>query len=72
MIGGDMSKTFEEWLEEWHIELYPQILDDDLPDAFDHWLSSLDTEELLKYGKVYGVEMFLAGKREVLEALKVK
>ena len=29
-------KTFEEFLNDKHIELHPAVLDDDLPDSFDN------------------------------------
>lgn len=46
-----MKKTpFEDFLKEKHYEMFPQLLDDDLPDAFDNWLGTLDGEDYIKYG----------------------
>lgn len=47
-------KNFEEYLKEIHAELFPQLLDDDMPDHFDDWLGSLDGEEYINYADLYG------------------
>lgn len=60
------ERTFEDWLQEFHIKLYPQILDDDLPDAFNDWLQQLDVDELLRYGNLFAKEQNLAGQSYVL------
>ena len=39
---------FEEFLQEKHEE-YPELLDDDLSDAFEEWLEQLSTDEIIKY-----------------------
>lgn len=38
--------TFEEYLKDIHMDENPTILDDDLPDHFDNWLSQLTDAEL--------------------------
>lgn len=45
-----MVKTikFKEYLAFVHNELYPQVLDDDLPDHFDDWIGSLEVDEIKK------------------------
>jgi len=45
--------TFEEYLETIHFEENPQLLDDDLPDAFNDWLGELDNDELIIYADQY-------------------
>jgi len=48
-----MNKTkylFESFLENEHHLAHPEVLDDDLPDHFDNWLTSLDGEELIEFG----------------------
>ena len=55
------KRTFEDYLEEWHIKLFPQILDDDLPDAFNAWLSSREPQDIIDYAENYGKEQYLAG-----------
>jgi hypothetical protein len=49
--------TFEEYLGNIHAEKFPTILDDDMPDHFDDWLSRLDVSELMVYGQRYGIEI---------------
>ena len=56
--------TFTEYLEQKHSQLNPMVLDDDLPDSFDSWMSELEQDDLLTYGTDYGNEMFDAGKNK--------
>lgn len=42
---------FENHLKDIHYDLYPGVLDDDLPDHFDNWVSSLELAELIKYAE---------------------
>lgn len=46
------SATFEKWLQEHFSRLHPEVLDDDGPDAFDNWLSELDSEEIVALGEL--------------------
>ena len=48
-----MKKTFEQSLQEKHVEENSQILDDNLPDSFERWLEQLSTDELIKYADEY-------------------
>ena len=43
-----MTKTFDDFLKSKHMEEYPAILDDDLPDHFDKWYENLSKDELDK------------------------
>jgi len=45
--------TFEQYLQQQFGEQEPQVLDDDLPDAFDQWVTELDVETLIIYGDAY-------------------
>ena len=47
-------KSFEQYLEDQCFELYPEILDDDMPDFFDNWLGDQDVESLLIYSEGWG------------------
>lgn len=40
------SRNFKEWLEWEHSILHPMILDDDLSDAFDEWISELTKKDV--------------------------
>ena len=46
-----MTKTFPDFLKNKHMELYPAILDDELPDAFDSWLEGRTKEEIIEYAE---------------------
>ena len=43
---------FTEYLQAKHIEKYPQVLDDDLPDHFDNWVVELDPAQLIEWGDI--------------------
>lgn len=53
--------SFENYLQKIYLLAFISVLDDDLPDHFDNWISQLDGEELLRYGQLYGEEVFLEG-----------
>ena len=46
-------KDFEDFLQDKFIESNPTVLDDDIPDAFDDWLTELDVDDLIAYGDQY-------------------
>ena len=48
--------TFEDFLKETYAHNYTGT-DDDMPDAFDSWLSELEGEEWLDFGNRYGAEL---------------
>ena len=52
-----MTKTFEQYLQDKHFEIFNHILDDDLSDHFDHWLTTLDIDELIQYAEDWGKEL---------------
>jgi hypothetical protein len=66
------ERTFEDFLQERHSELYPMVLDDDLPDSFDNWLGELDGEDYIKYADLFAQERFLAGMDRVINKLSTK
>ena len=47
-------KTFENYLQDKFMENEPMVLDDDLPDAFEAWLSDLQADDFMQYGEEYG------------------
>lgn len=63
--------TFEDYLKELCFKLNPTVLGDSMPDFFDNWLGELDGEDYLKWGELYGKEMYLEGKEDVLELVKL-
>lgn len=62
--------TFEDFLQDWFLQLYPEVYKDQLEDKFDAWLSNLDGEEYIKLAKIFGKQRYLDGKAEILNNLK--
>ncbi len=48
-----LLSSFEDYLQEEHAKDYHGT-DDDMPDAFDHWLSELQADDFLRLGDEYG------------------
>jgi len=42
---------FENYLKDVHYDSYPELLDDDIPDHFDNWVSGLTLDELEGYSR---------------------
>lgn len=53
-----MRLTFEQFLQDKFIELHPECLDDEGPDRFEHFISNLDTSEVIEYAEEYGSYIF--------------
>lgn len=51
-----MVTTFIDYLKEIHMQENPELLDDDLPDDFDRWISTLDIEEVIQHAEDWGKE----------------
>ena len=47
--------NFKEYLQKQFMGDEPQILDDDLPDAFDEWLVELTQDELIDHADVFAM-----------------
>lgn len=63
-------KTFEEFLQDYHADLFPQLLDDEMPDHFNNWLSNLEAEDFMRIGELYGKFVGVIVKEELLAKLK--
>jgi len=59
-------KNFEDYLKEKHYEENPQVLDDDLPDSYDSWLTDLPVDDLIKHADEY-TQLKLDQQKEELE-----
>ena len=59
-----MSKKykFEEYLEDVCFEANPTVLDDDMPDFFDEWISNLQEEDYLRLADEYANKSFEEGR----------
>lgn len=60
-----MNTSFEDFLKEYHCKNSPEVLDDDLPDAYEAWVSELEPVEIMELAEKYG----RAIKIEVLDDL---
>lgn len=61
-------ETFENYLQEVHAEDYLGT-DDDMPDAFDYWVTNLDNAELLDLCETYGLKMWRKGIQRASEII---
>lgn len=48
---------FEAYLQEVHQSENPELLDDDLPEAFNDWVSNLEGDDLVEYAQNYFNDM---------------
>lgn len=53
-------KTFEDYLREIHAKNYNGT-DDDMPDAYEHWLGNEEVDAIIAYADGYGEECFNLG-----------
>ena len=60
-------KTFNDYLEGICFEENPTILDDDMPDFFDNWVSELDNEQLISLAQKWGNELIKKECNEMIE-----
>lgn len=49
-----MSHPFENFLKGICFSENPEVLDDDMSDFFDNWMSNLEVEDILGYGNQFG------------------
>ena len=59
------TMNFEDYLRQIHAKHYKSI-DDDMPDAYEAWLASLDTVQLIELADEFGLEIT----KEVREVVK--
>ena len=46
-------QTFEDYLKQIHADQY-EGLDDDMPDAFENWLTDLQVDDVIAYAEEWG------------------
>jgi hypothetical protein len=54
------KESFEDFLGRMHMADEPMTLDDELPDAFNHWLGTLGIELMMAYAEKWHHEQVLA------------
>lgn len=64
------QKTFEDYMGDIHMELFPSLLDDDISDHFDNWLGELDGEDYMRFGEIVVLRERIEGIKEARQNLK--
>ena len=54
-------RDFEQYLQFKFLEDEPQVLDDDIPDAYESWIVEQDIDDVIKWADEYGNEKFMDG-----------
>lgn len=67
-----LKRTFEDFLREIHGQVCAQlgVLDDDMPDHYDEWITEKQVDDIIEWGTLYGREQFLAGQAKILSGMK--
>ena len=55
-----MKETFNDVLQRMHMQDEPMVLDDDLPDAYDAWVSDLGVDLMIAYAEKWHTEQLIA------------
>lgn len=63
------ERGFEDFLKDMHMRAEPTVLDDELPDAFEHWFTNLNADEYMKLGNLYGREQRIVGAEKMSKHL---
>ncbi len=64
-----MKQTFENYLKETHAEQAEGVLDDEMPDDYEKWVSELDCNDIIEYAEK-AIERFILSD-EQKKALRV-
>lgn len=62
-------KNFEEYLQSWHSEQNPEVLDDMLPDDYNRWLEDIGVEGVIEYADRYAARCVLDRMEEIKEGI---
>lgn len=49
-----MKISFENYLKDIHAKQAQMVLDDDMPDDFDQWLTDLQVDEVIAFAEKWG------------------
>lgn len=64
-----MDKSFTKFLQDIHAKDY-HGLDDDMPDAFDAWLTDLQVDIMIAYAESFALKRVQSEVQEVFDRLK--
>lgn len=64
------KQTFEQFLEKLCFDINPTVLDDDMPDFFDNWLSEVNVDDIIRWGDLYGQSQYIEGMDSALKQMK--
>ncbi len=53
------KETFEQFLGRRHMQDEPMTLDDDLPDAFDAWLTNTKVDTIIQLAEIWHIEQLM-------------
>jgi hypothetical protein len=63
------KETFDTFLRYVHAKLSPDLLDDELPNYFDNWVSERNTDELIEWAEIWGERQYLMGKSYIINKM---
>lgn len=62
-------QTFESWLNDKFVEENPTVLDDELSDRFNLWLSVLGADDWINYGDDYAKSILPKVEERILDKI---
>lgn len=63
--------TFEKYMRKQHALIFPEVLDDDLPDHFDDWVAGLQADDWMEWGDVYAKRWAIYNRYRFIRSLGV-
>ncbi len=69
--GSMIYRNFEHYLSFVHAQTHPELLDDDLPDAFGEWMDTLSVDEWIEFADKYASHAVAERERAIAAKLRV-
>ena len=63
-------RDFEQYLQFKFMEDEPQVLDDDIPDAFNDWIEQQDVLDVIEWADEYANKKYVEGLERAREIVK--
>lgn len=67
---SEKYKNFEDFLQSKHADQCEGVLDDDMSDDYENWITNLDVQDMQDYGEEWGERRYLDGKEFVLDGMR--